>query len=55
MANELFKVGDIPWRVPNHKVIWNFDYVILQGYLTDENQNFFISTNKVSMATKPGW
>ena len=46
------KRGGITWGVLNHKVIYGFDYMVLQGCETIKNH--YISTIRVSMAIKLG-
>ena len=44
--------GAIPSGTPIHKVIWRFDFLVLQGNVT--NENHYISTTRVTIATKLG-
>ena len=37
-------------RAPNHRVIKHFDYVVLQGHVT--NENHYTSLTRVLIATK---
>ena len=45
--------GDLLGRAPNHEVMQHPDHVILQSHLT--NENHYIFTAGVLMATKLGW
>ena len=45
-------VGDLLWWPTKHKVIQRFDHVLLKAHVA--NDDHYISTNKVLLATKVG-
>ena len=49
-GHQTWQDGDLPWRVPTHKVTWLFDHVVLRDHLA--SSNYYISTTAVPMATR---
>ena len=48
--HQIWQGGDLPWGAPTYKVIWPFDHMVLQDYVTCWNH--YIPTITVSMVTK---
>ena len=52
-GNQTWQDRYLPWRDPIYEVIQRFDQVAWKHHVT--NKNHYISTTRVSMATKLGW